>query len=67
MTIIQLESLLDIRPDVIYQWAKRNARVAKTIEESTGYFRIEVLPDLTASQKTILQVEINKIGRGSVT
>ena len=42
LTIVKLESLLDIRPDRIEAWAKRMGLDFVTNEEAEGYFKVTI-------------------------
>ncbi len=67
MTIIELSSFLDIRPDRLINWAKRKGKTGTEISEQAGFFKIEIKPDLTAGEKSGLQTELDKVGRGIIT
>lgn len=68
MTKIEAFSLLDIRPDVIIQNIKRLGNYTVTINsEEPGYFKINILPDLTAAHKTALTTLINSVGVAVIT
>ena len=67
MSSVTVYSFAAINPSVIVSIGKRLGYSVEINEESTGYFRVNTTPDLSAQHKIIVLQLIDRIGYGVVT
>lgn len=67
MTVITLQSFLQVSPNALIKWAERQGKEAAISESYDGFFKVVITPDLSTGQKNAVQAELDKIGRGTIT
>jgi hypothetical protein len=67
LTVVELESFLDVRPTALRRWAERKGFTFVMNMESEGYFKVTITPDLSTAVKNALQTELDKVGRATIS